>query len=268
MKRFILFTFISILLFSSIACSQKANIDDQVLTIGASIVPHAAILEVIREDLLAKGYTLQIVEFTDYVLPNTSLQSEELDANFFQHQPYLDFFNENNDTDLVSVAAIHFEPLGLYYGTVSSITNIPTKTKVAVPNDQTNRARALLLLETLGFITLQEGVGLQATLTHIVDNPLELEIIELEAAGIPARLADVGFGVINGNYAISANVVSRLLAQESTSSLAATKYANVLVVKRGNEQKAAILALIEVLQSEKVRQFILQTYPGAVYPVF
>jgi D-methionine transport system substrate-binding protein len=263
---FIILTFL--FLFSSVACSNKADIDDSVITIGASVVPHAAILEVVREELLRQGYTLKIVEFTDYVLPNTSLQAKELDANFFQHVPYLTFFNQSNNTDLVSVAAIHFEPFGIYKGTEQDLIDLPRKTKIAIPNDQSNRARALLLLEAQGLLTIRAGAGLSASINDITSNPLELEIIELEAAGIPARLADVGLAVINGNYAISANVTSLLIVSELPTSLAATTFANIIVVRRGDENKPAILALISALQSEVVRSFILQNYPNAVYPVF
>ena len=268
MKKGFLLLFTLFIIISSVACSQKADIDDFEIRVGASPVPHSAILEVIREELLAKGYTLKIVEFTDYVLPNTSLDARELDANFFQHLPYLTFFNESNKTNLVSAGAIQFEPLGIYQGTLSTLENIPLKTKVAIPNDQTNRARALLLLESEGLITLKEGANLQVTSADITENPYQLEIIELEAAGIPARLADVGLAVVNGNYALNASITNRLLRAESNTSLAATTYANIVVVRKGDETKPAIQVLMEVLQSEKVRNFIIEQYSGVVFPLF
>ncbi|MCK7484852.1 MAG: MetQ/NlpA family ABC transporter substrate-binding protein [Bacillus subtilis] len=190
------------------------------------------------------------------------------DANFFQHLPYLTNFNASHQTSLVSAAAIHFEPFGIYQGTETDLIGLPSGTKVAIPNDQTNRARALLLLAENGLITLPANAGLSITSADIVTNPYNLEIIELEAAGIPARLADVGLAIINGNYAIGAGVTDRLIVSESPSSLAASTYANILVVRAGTETTPAILALIEALQSEAVRAFILAEYPGAVYPVF
>lgn len=268
MKKITLTILFLAFLFVFAACGSKADIDDKVIVVGASPVPHAVLLETIREALEEQGYTLQIVEFTDYVLPNSALASRELDANFFQHQPYLTSFNENNGTNLVSAGAIHFEPLGIYAGTKSNIDNLPQGTKVAIPNDATNRARALLLLEANGLITLPASADLSVTVQDIVTNPFGLDIVELEAAGIPARLNDVGLAVINGNYAINAGITEKRIVSESPESLAATTYANIVVVRSGDESKPAILALIAALQSDAVRQAIAEQYPGAVFPVF
>jgi D-methionine transport system substrate-binding protein len=268
MKKFILVLLVVFTVFGISACTNRASIDDTTITVGATPVPHAEILAIVEAILAEQGYTLEIIEFTDYVLPNTALSDSELDANFFQHQPYLTDFNANHDTNLVSAAAIHFEPFGIYQGTETDLIGLPSGTKVAIPNDQTNRARALLLLAEQGLITLPANAGLSITTADILTNPFNLEIIELEAAGIPARLADVGLAIINGNYAIGAGVTQRLIVSESPNSLAASTYANILVVREGTESKPAILALIAALQSEAVRSFILSEYPGAVYPVF
>lgn len=248
-------------------CGQKA--DDSVIRVGASPTPHAEILEVIKDDLAEQGYTLEIVEYNDYVIPNTATESGELDANYFQHQPYLDDFNAENDTHLVSVAAVHFEPFGIYAGKTASLENLTEGAVVAVPNDTTNEARALLLLEAQGLITLKEDAGMTATVVDIVENPLNLEIKELEAAQIARTVGDVDVACINGNYAAQAGYkVSDAIATESADSLAAQTYANVLVVKEGNENSDKINALKEAILSEKVKEYINSQYDGGVVPVF
>ncbi len=259
------------LLLSSIAligCSSKEDINDKNLVIGASIVPHAEILEFIRPSLEALGYTLEIIEFTDYVLPNLALENQELDANFFQHVPYLSYFNEENNTSIVNAGVVHFEPLGIYYGNSSNLSNITLGSTIAIPNDSTNRARALLLLASEGIISLTEGIGLNATVLDIVSNPYEIDFIEIEAASIPATLVDVDFAVINGNYALSSNILDHLLVSESKDSEAAILYANIIAVRSGDETNPAILALLSTLQSEEVREFITTNYSGIVLPVF
>ncbi len=241
-----------------------------VIKVGASITPHAEILAVVKDDLAAQGYDLQVVEFTDYVQPNLALESGELDANYFQHQPYLDDFNLNNNTHIVSVAAIHYEPFGIYPGKTEALADIPEGGQIAVPNDGTNEARALLLLEAQGLIKLKEGVGLGATVLDIAENPKKLEIIEVEAAQLARSLQDVDFAVINGNYAIQAGlkVGTDAVATEDKDSVAADTYANVLCVKEGHESDSGILTLIAALQSDKVKSFIESTYEGAVVPKF
>ena len=250
------------------ACSGSAS-DDKVITVGASVTPHAEVLKAVEADLAAEGYTLKVVEYNDYVLPNTATESGELDANYFQHQPYLTDFNANNGTHLVSVASIHYEPFGMYAGKVSSIDALVEGSTVAIPNDGTNEARALLLLEAQGLIKLKEGVGFTATVLDIAENPLNLQIEELEAAQLVRALEDVDVAVINGNYAIQGGLkVADALAVEDASSDSAQTYANILVVKEGNENVEKIQALAKALQSETVRTFMEETYAGAVVPIF
>lgn len=239
------------------------------IKVGATPAPHAEILEFVQDNLLEQGYTLEIVEYNDYVIPNTAVQDGELDANFFQHLPYLKDFNEQNQTTLVDVATIHFEPFGLYAGKTASLEELKEGAKVAVPNDTTNEARALLLLEAQGLIKLKEGAGINATKIDIVENPLNLEIVELEAAQIARTLQDVDIAAINGNYAVDAGLkLSDALAVEAADSLAAETYGNVIVVKEGNEESEITKALVEAVQSEEVKEFIETNYEGAVVPVF
>lgn len=240
-----------------------------VIKVGATPAPHAEILEAIKDDLLEAGYQLEIVEYNDYVLPNTAVQDGELDANYFQHQPYLDNFNAENGTTLVSVANVHFEPFGLYAGKTASLDDLQEGATVAVPNDTTNEARALLLLEAQGLIKLKEGAGITATKIDIVENPLNLDIVELEAAQIARTLQDVDIAAINGNYAVDAGLsLKDALAVESAESLAAQTYGNVVVVKEGNEEDEKIKALVEAILSEEVKTYINDNYDGAVVPVF
>ena len=239
------------------------------LVVGASPAPHAEILEAAREVLASKGYDLEIVEYTDYVIPNNALDSGDLDANYFQHKPYLDSFNEQNGTDLVSAGAIHYEPFGIYAGKTASLDALPDGATVLVPNDITNEARALLLLEAQGLLTLKEDAGLEATPTDIVDNPKNLEFVELEAALLPRSLPDEDIAVINGNYAIEAGLkMSDALAVEDSDSLAATTYGNVVAVRAEDAESDKTKALIEALTSPEVKEFIESTYEGAVVPLF
>ena len=235
------------------------------IVVGASTSPHAEILEAAKPLLQEKGYELEIKEFSDYVMPNTALENKELDANYFQHQPYLDDFNANNGTHLVSVAGIHYEPLGVYAGKSSDLANIPDGAKIAVPNDTTNEARALLLLETQGLIKLDPNAGLAATGKDITENPHNIEIVEIEAAQLVRTLQDVDFAVINGNYALQGGLnVNDALAKEEADSVAAQTYANVLVVREGDEGREDIKALVEVLQSKAISDFIDEKYQGSV----
>lgn len=239
------------------------------IIVGASPAPHAEILNAAKEVLASKGYELDIVEYTDYVLPNNALDSGDLDANYFQHKPYLDSFNEQNGTKLVSAGAIHYEPFGIYAGKTSSLDELKDKATVLVPNDVSNEARALLLLEAQGLIKLKEGVGLEATRNDIVENPKNLDIVELEAAQLPRSLPDCDIAVINGNYAIEAGLkVSDALAAEDSESLAATTYGNIVAVREGDETTDATKALVEALTSPEVKQFMEEKYEGAVVPLF
>lgn len=255
------------LVLSLAACGGTS--DSKTIKVGATPAPHAAILEVAKEILAEEGYTLEIVEYDDYVTPNTSLEDGSLDANYFQHITYLNGFNEERGTHLVSAAGIHYEPLGLYAGQVSSLADLPDGAKIAVPNDSTNEARALLLLEQEGLIKLKEGVGISATKSDIAENPHNYEFYEVEARLTPTVLQDVAVAVVNGNYAIDAGLnISDALAVEASDGTAAEAYVNVLAVKEGNENSEAIQALVKALQSDEVRTFIEETYNGAVVPLF
>jgi D-methionine transport system substrate-binding protein len=212
------------------------------------------------------GYDLQIVEFTDYVQPNTAVEDGDLLANYFQHQPYLDDFNENNGTHIVSVAAIHYEPFGMYPGKTATLEDLQDGATIAIPNDGSNEARALYLLQDLGLITLKDGVGYTATVLDIADIPRNLNITEIEAAQLVLTLQDVDFAIINGNYALQGglSVVDDAVAMESSDSDSAQTYANILAVKEGNENDPAVLALVSVLQSDEIADFIDETYQGSV----
>lgn len=239
------------------------------IKVGATPAPHAAILEVAKELLAKDGYTLEIVEYDDYITPNTSLEDGSLDANYFQHITYMNEFNAENGTHMVSAAGIHYEPFGLYAGKTAALADLQDGAQIAVPNDGTNEARALLLLEQEGLIKLREGVGLSATKSDIAENPHNYEIMELEARLLPTTLQDVDMAVINGNYAIDAGLkVSDAVAVEAADGAAAEAYVNVLAVKEGNENSEAIQALVKALQSDEVRTFIEETYDGAVVPLF
>lgn len=268
MKKIITILLALTIVFSFAACGNNEKADN-VIKVGASITPHAEILAVVKDELAAQGYTLEVVEYNDYVLPNTATESGDLDANYFQHTPYLDDFNANNGTHLVPVASVHYEPFGIYAGKTATITDLKEGAVVAVPNDTTNEARALLLLEAQGLITLKEGAGLTATKVDIVENPLNLDIKEIEAAQLARSLADVDIAVINGNYAIEGGLkVSDAIAVEAADSEAAQTYANILVVKEGNEEQEKIMALVSALTSETVKTYIDSTYDGAVVAIF
>lgn len=244
----------------------------ETIVVGASSTPHAEILEAVRGELEALGYNLEVTIFDDYVMPNLALADGEIDANYFQHEPYLLNFNAENGTDLVSAAAIHYEPMGIYGGSKSSLDELAEGDIIAVPNDGTNEARALLLLQDQGLITLKEGIDAStetATILDIAENPQNLEIVEMEAKNIPHSLPDVAFAVINGNYALQAGLTGNdALASESADSDAAQTYANILAVRAGEEDSAKTQALITALTSETCRQFIEETYSGAVVPIF
>jgi len=249
-------------------CASSA--DGKTITVAASPTPHAEILKIAAEVLAKDGYTLEIKEFSDYVVPNNVVEDGEIDANYFQHQPYLDTFNAENGTHLVSVAEIHYEPFGIYAGTKSAVADLSDGDKIAIPNDGSNRARALLLLEAQGIITLKEGVGMEATVLDIAENSLNLDIVEMEAAQIAGVRDSVALAVINGNYALNAglNAGTDAIATEDPNSVSAQTYANVLVVKEGNENTEKTQALVKALTSEEVRSYINETYSGAVVPIF
>ena len=238
------------------ACGGNSG-GDKTIKVGATPAPHAEILE-IAKDLMAKdGYTLEIVEYNDYIQPNNSVEDGSLLANYFQHITYMNDFNQSSGTHLVNAAGIHYEPFGLYAGKTASLSELADGAQIAVPNDATNEARALLLLEQEGLIKLNDGVGLNATKSDIAENPHNYEIVELEASQLPARLQDVDAAVINGNYAIDAGLkVSDALAVEAADGAAAEAYVNVVAVKQGSENNEAVKALVKALQSDEVRAFI------------
>ncbi len=242
--------------------------DLQKIVIGASPAPHAEILNAAKDLMAAKGYELEIREYTDYIQPNNALDAGDLDANYFQHLPYLEQFIEQHGVKLASAGKVHYEPFGIYAGKTADLASLGDKAKVAVPNDVTNEARALLLLEAQGLIKLKEGAGLNATKNDIVENTKNLEIIEIEAAQIPRSINDVDIAVINGNYAIEAGMkVSDALAVEASDSVAATTYGNVVAVRAGEESSDAIVALMEVLKSDEIKKFMEDKYEGAVVPL-
>ncbi len=252
------------------AAVEEAKTDDpedKVITVGATITPHSEILSVVAENLKEQGYELKIVEYNDYVLPNTALEAGDLDANYFQHVPYLDDFNAENGTHIVSAAAVHFEPMGIYAGKTAKIEDIQKGASVAVPNDTTNEARALLLLEAQGLIKLKADAGIKATILDIEENPYELNIKELEAAQVPKAIQDVDIAVVNGNYAIEAGLDAALVT-EASDSLAAETYGNIIAVREGEENSAKTKALVDAILTDNVKEYIEKTYSGAVLPVF
>ena len=267
MKKFFALALALVLCLSLTACGGSAS---KTIKVGATPAPHCEILEVAKEVLAKDGYTLEITEYADYVVPNNVVEDGEIDANYFQHVPYLDTFNAENGTHLVSVAMVHYEPFGIYAGTKNAIADLAEGDKIAIPNDGSNRARGLLLLEQEGIIKLKEGVGMEATVLDIAENPLNLEIVEMEAAQIAGVRDSVALAVINGNYALNAglNAGTDALAVEDAESISATTYANVLVVKEGNEEAEKIQALKKALLSEEVKNYINETYSGAVVPIF
>lgn len=267
MKKIIAIILALTLALSLAACGGSA--DDKTIKVGATPAPHAEILEIIKESLAADGWTLEIVEFDDYVLPNTALSEGQLDANYFQHITYMNNFNEEYGINMVSAAGIHYEPFGLYAGKTASIDALADGAQIAVPNDATNEARALLLLQQVGLITLADGVGINATKEDIAANPKNIEIVEMKAELLTTTLQDVDMAVINGNYAIGAGLkVAEALAVEAADGAAADAYQNVITVMAGHENDPKIQALIKALKSDAVKAFIEETYAGAVVPLF
>lgn len=272
MKKKIAGILILILALSSVlaltGCGSKDD-DEKVIKVGATPAPHAEVLEVVKEKLAEEGYTLEIVEYNDYILPNKAVSVGDIDANYFQHISYLNNYNEENDTDLVSAGNIHYEPFALYPGKTTSLDGLAEGAKIAVPNDGTNEGRALKLLEAEGLIKLNPEAGFLATKVDIIENPKNIEIVEMEAAQLPRVLTDVDMAVINGNYAIDAGLkLDDAIAIEADDSEAAEAYANVVAVQKGNENSDKIKALVKALQSEEVKKFMEETYGGAVVPLF
>lgn len=247
-----------------------ANGETITLTVGATPNPHAEILAQVKDDLAAEGIDLVVKEYSDYVVPNTAVEEGDLDANYFQHTPYMEKFNEENGTHLVSVGKIHYEPMGIYPGLTKTLEELPDGATIAVPNDATNEARALQLLAAQGLIELKEDAGLNATPNDITSNPKNLQFKELEAAMLPQTASEVDLSVINSNFAMEGgmNPATDALASEDADSEAAQTFANIVAVKEGHENDPAIQALVKALQSDKVKEYIEKTYSGAVVAVF
>jgi D-methionine transport system substrate-binding protein len=238
----------------------------ETITVAASATPHAEILEAAKDALKEQGYDLQVKVFDDYVQPNEVVESGEFDANYFQHVPYLNSFNEEHGTHLVDAGDIHYEPFGIYPGTKSSLDDVAKGDVIAIPNDTTNEARALLLLQDNGLLTLKDGVGLEATVNDITENPYNLDFEELEAAQVARVVGEVAYVVLNGNYALEAgySVAKDSIAYEASDSVAAETYVNIIAVAEGHENDAKIKALVSVLRSDEIKKFIEDTYDGAV----
>ena len=247
-----------------------ANGETISLTVGATPNPHAEILAQVKDDLAAEGIDLVVKEYSDYVVPNTAVEEGDLDANYFQHTPYMEKSNEEKGTHLVSVGKIHYEPMGIYPGTTKTLEELPDGATIAVPNDTTNEARALQLLAAQGLIELKEDAGLNATPNDITSNPKNLQFKELEAAMLPQTASEVDLSVINSNFAMEGgmNPATDALASEDADSEAAQTFANIIAVKEGHENDPAIQALVKALQSDKVKEYIEKTYSGAVVAVF
>lgn len=247
------------------ACGGKKAVT---VKVGASPTPHAEILEIAKDVLAKENITLEIVEYDDYVLPNNNVEDGQLDANYFQHITYMNDFNDENGTHLVSVAEMHYEPFAIYAGKTSSLAELPDGASIAVPNDGTNEARALMLLEAQGLITLREGAGLSATKDDIADNPHNYDIQELTANLLTTTLQDVDIAIINGNYALGAGLTEDDALVFEDAAAAAAPYVNVLAVKEGNEDNEGIQALVKALQSDEVKNFMQETFGNAVVPAF
>lgn len=275
-KKLALVLVLVVAVFALVACGGNGNGDTEqgdtdivVLKVGASTVPHAEILAFVKPMLAEEGIDLQVTVYTDYVIPNMAVDSRELDANYFQHLPYLLNFNENNDTNLISAVAVHYEPMGLFAGKKNALDELEDGSTIAVPNDPTNEARALLLLELEGLIKLKTGIGLDATPNDVVDNPMNIKFFEAEAAAVARAVQDVDFAVINGNYALDAGFkISDALAVESSDSEAAKALANIVAVNDGDQERPEIQMLTQALTSEETKAFIEEKYEGAVVPVF
>ena len=247
---------------------STGSTDSKVIKVAASATPHAEILEEAKPLLEKEGYDLEVTVFDDYVQPNEVVESGDFDANYFQHIPYLDNFNEEQGTHLVNAGGIHYEPFGIYPGTKKALDDLEDGDTIAVPNDTTNEARALLLLQDNGVIALKDGAGLEATVKDIEENPKNIQIEELEAAQVSRVKDEVAFVVLNGNYALQAgySVSKDSIAHETSDSEAAKTYVNIIAVKEGNEDNEAVKALVDVLKSDEIKDYINETYDGAVVP--
>ena len=268
MKKLVAAVLTGVLVAGTLSTGVYAKDDDKTITVAASATPHAEILEEAKPLLEKEGQDLEVTVFDDYVRPNEVVESGEFDANYFQHIPYLEQFNEEKGTHLVNAGGIHYEPFGIYPGTKDSLDDLADGDSIAVPNDTTNEARALLLLQDNGIITLKDGAGLNATVKDIEENPHNVEIVELEAAQVARVTGETAYVVLNGNYALEAgfSVAKDALAYEQADSEAAKTYVNIIAVKEGNENSDKIKALVDVLKSDDIKDFINENYDGAVIP--
>ncbi|NMB07053.1 MAG: MetQ/NlpA family ABC transporter substrate-binding protein [Tissierellia bacterium] len=266
MKKFTLVLLIVVLSFTILTNCTKKQSEDNLIKIGVSPKPQGEIVELIKDDLKSQGIEIEIVEFTDYITPNLSLADGDIDANFFQHEPYMNDFKEENKLDIISIGGVHIEPMGLYSFKINSIEELKDGSEIAIPNDVTNGFRALLLLEKHDLIKLDPDAGITATAKDIIENPKNLKIKELEAGTLPRVLKDVDGAVINGNHALAANLIpteDSIILEEKDS-----PYANIVAVRKGEEDKKKFIELMKALQSEKVRKFIEEEYKGGVIPAF
>ncbi len=266
MKKITAISLIVVLLVSVLAGCSGSSSDENLIRIGVTPEPHSKLVNLVVDNLEAEGITVEIIEFTDYVKPNLALADGELDANFFQHQPYLDDFAEAEGLELATIGTVHVEPMALYLKEATSLEEIPDGAEIAIPNDTVNGGRALILLESNGLITLKEGAGLEATENDIAENPKNLKITALEAAALPRVLEEVDGAVINGNFALQAglNPTKDGIIIEGKES----PYANIVVVRAGEENEEKYQKLIEALQSDEVKNFIEENYEGGVVPAF
>ncbi|MGX8679907.1 MAG: MetQ/NlpA family ABC transporter substrate-binding protein [bacterium] len=267
MKK-VISSLLAVLLFALMGCSSsKKDADLEKLTVAATPAPHAEILNHVADQLKEKGYALEVIEYTDYVQPNNVVESGEIDANYFQHTPYLTQFNADNGTHLVVAGKIHYEPMGIYKGKKDSLDALEKGDEIAIPNDTTNEARALQLLEANKVITLKAGVGLNATIKDIESNPKGIKFTELEAALVPKKIDEFAFVIANGNYALEEGLkLDDTVAVEAADSDSATTYVNIVAVKEGNENSEKIKALIDVLTSDETKKWITEKYGGSVLP--
>ena len=249
-----------------IGCGKKEVAESNVLRVGASPAPHAEILELIKDDLAKEGIKLEIIEFTDYVTPNLALNDGEIDANFFQHVPYLESFSKDRGLDLTSVGGVFVSPLSLFSNKIKDIKDLQDGATIAIPNDPSNGGRALIILEKVGLIKLDPNAGLKATVLDITENPKKLNFKEIDAAQLPRSLQDVDAAFINGNYALDAGIdpVNDAILREGKDS----PYSNIVAVKTENKEDKKIIALMKALHSEKVRKFIVDKYRGIIVPTF
>ena len=268
MKKIVLVILLCLIAtFAFANASSEKKVDSNTIRVGATAVPHAEMLSLVVDDMATLGYNLVITEFTDYITPNTAVEDGQLDANFFQHIPYLETFNQEHGTHLVNAGGIHIEPMALYSKKYTKLEDIPAGATIAIPNDTTNEGRALLLLESAGLIELDDAAGISATPLDITKNPNDYKFVEIEAASLPRTIEDVDAAVINGNYAIPAGFSARndgLIVEGSDS-----PYVNIVAVKEGNENNEAVKALVQCLQSQEVKDWVNENYPnGEVVVVF